>query len=135
MVKKASVPFYKELSMAKVWNQIKNIEDLKIYFTDLKVNELPEREFMWTVVSSIMPIALRNLVREAQKSLEKDYEEKDSDLVEIDPIIFEKIKETVCLKSKCLLRTFMYYLLENYSSQRQSRIFIEKVSEFIKRMS
>ena len=69
---------------------------------------MSEREFMRTVVSSIKPIALWNLVREAQKSREKDYEEKDIDLVEINPIIFEKIKETACINSMCLLRTVMY---------------------------
>ena len=51
-------------------------------------------------------------MREVKKSREKNYEGKDNDLVEIDPIKFGKIKECVCLKSKCLLRRFVHYLLK-----------------------
>ena len=55
---------------------------------------------MWTVVSSIKPKAVRSLILEAQRSREKDCEEKDEDFVEIDPLIFEKIKDSVSIKSK-----------------------------------
>ena len=86
--------------MTKFWDKIKNIEELVVYFPDLKEHELPERELMLTVVSSIKPKAVRNLILEAQRSREKDCEEKDEDFVEIDPLIFEKIKDSVSIKNK-----------------------------------
>ena len=40
-----SVPKYSELSIAKLWPNIKEVPELNIYFPDLKENELPERKY------------------------------------------------------------------------------------------
>ena len=39
------VPKYSELSIAKLWPNIKEVPELNIYFPDLEENELPERKY------------------------------------------------------------------------------------------
>ena len=59
---------YKELGVSKIWNYILQIKDLIDYFPDYQNNELPEREFMWTVLATLRSEATSSLIEDARKS-------------------------------------------------------------------
>ena len=63
-----AVPRYKELSTSKVWALVREVPELMIYFPDLEQNELPDRTFMWTILSTFREDAVKSLIEEARKS-------------------------------------------------------------------
>lgn len=44
------IPKYSELSVKKIWPHIQQIDELKLYFPDMKPHQKPERDYMWTVL-------------------------------------------------------------------------------------
>ena len=61
-VRMIPVPKYSELSIAKLWPNIKEVPELNIYFPDLKENELPERKYTWSVISTLKPDVVKKVV-------------------------------------------------------------------------
>ena len=53
--------------MQKVWGFIKESEILLAYFPHNEDGSLSERDYMWTIISSIMPDKTKELIQEARK--------------------------------------------------------------------
>ena len=49
------IPKYPELATKNVWPLIKVNQDLVAFFPDLRDTQLPEKEFMYGIVSTVMP--------------------------------------------------------------------------------
>jgi hypothetical protein len=45
-----SVPKYAELAVSKVWPLVKEVPELMMFFPNFETNQLPEKEFMWTIL-------------------------------------------------------------------------------------
>ena len=57
------------------------------YFPDIQEKELPDREFMWTILSTLREDAVKKLIEDARKKRSVSNEEDKEELIEIDPEI------------------------------------------------
>ena len=83
-------PKYRELSVDKLWPYIKEVPELNQYFPELKENELPERDYMWTVISTINPEATSKLIKDSRKNRRSEYKIDQDQLVEIEEVVTQK---------------------------------------------
>ena len=79
------IPRYEELTVAKIWEMIKDSDEYTIYFPDLKSNELPEREFLISVISTINPEATKSIITEAREKRTIIQSEDEGNLVRVTP--------------------------------------------------
>ena len=94
------VPKYAKLSVKNVWMFVKESEELMKYFPDYNDSQLPDREFMFSVISTKFPQALLSLIREAKDKRAIIEENDDSEIIEILPEIREAIMGVLSHKSK-----------------------------------
>lgn len=105
------IPKYAELSVKSVWPKVKENPILLSYFPTLKDTQLPEREFMYGVIGTLMPEELRSLVAASAKSRSFGNEEEKQEFVEIHPDYLEDIKGLFSMKSKLFQHTCdIFYL-------------------------
>ena len=104
-------PKYRELSVAKLWPFIKELPELNQYFPTLKEDELPERDYMWTIISTVNSEATSKLIKDARKGrMSEDAIDQDQ-LVEVDPALFKEIKEIVAHKgNRVFLEAYGFYV-------------------------
>ena len=105
------IPKYKELSVKEIWPKVKDIESLKPYFPDLKVNEYPDREFMWTILSILKPKTNNILIENSKENRGVENKEDKEDLIKIAQNIF-KINENINPESKLDINFKILILLE-----------------------
>ena len=51
-----------------MWPYIQEIEELNQYFADFKVGELPEREFLWTIILIFRTEATKEIIEDVRKN-------------------------------------------------------------------
>ena len=79
------------MSISKIWPLVKEIEDLNACFVDLEENEYPEREYLWTIVSTLRSENTKELIKIARnKRTTKELADQNS-LIQIDPSIYQEI--------------------------------------------
>ena len=66
-------PKYKEISVAQIWKFIKEVDELYVYFPDYSESELPEREFLWTIISTLKPDETKAIINKLENSEVKRY--------------------------------------------------------------
>ena len=54
------------------------------YFPDIQEKELPDREFMWIILSTLREDAVKKLIEDARKKRSASNEEDKEELIEID---------------------------------------------------
>ena len=59
--------------------------ELMLYFPDLEANELPDRDFMWSVLATLREDEVKKLISEARKNRDSGNEEDKQELIEIHP--------------------------------------------------
>ena len=91
------IPRYKELSTKRVWSFVKEIPELLKYFPELSDDELPDRSYMWTVLSTLKMEEWKKLVEEARKARGQNLEESKESLIEVHPEILEKLLQAPLL--------------------------------------
>ena len=85
-----------------MWGFIKDVSDLVEFFPNLKQNELPDRAFMWGILSTKRREAWKSLLEEARKARGKNNNENTNDLIEIAPEFYEKVMNAPTLvKGRC----------------------------------
>ena len=118
------VPRYKELGVKPVWEMIKEVSNLLSYFPDFQANEMPDRTFMWSVVSTLRPDACKELLEKARKVRSLDSEENNDELIEIHPDFMDKLLDIQNLsKSTIIINLFAWF---NYR-QRKSCILAKTI--------
>ena len=65
-------PKYRELSVTKLWPYIKELPELNQYFPTLKEDELPERDYMWTIISTVNLEVTSKFIKDARKDRKSD---------------------------------------------------------------
>ena len=94
------IPNYPELATKNVWSKIKDNPDLMVYFPDLEDNQLPEKKFMYGVLSTLHPDAVRDMVAENMKNRAPIMEEDKGELVEVCGELKDSISCLFEMKSK-----------------------------------
>ena len=71
--------------ISQKWGFVKQITDLLSYFPDLEVNELPDRDFMWSILTTLREEGVKKLIADARKNRDVSNEENKQELIEIHP--------------------------------------------------
>ena len=104
------VPKYSELSIAKLWPNIKEVPELNIYFPDLKENELPERKYTWSVISTLKPDVVKKLLSEARFKRCINSKDKSESLIKVSREFYDAISAVVCQKRKETIYSLLKYI-------------------------
>ena len=97
------MPRYRELSVDKVWPLLKDVKTLNNYFPDYNPNQLPDRKFMFTILSTFRFDVLNNMIKNANKNRSLDSKNKEAELVHISNKIYKEIDEVMTHKRKKLI--------------------------------
>ena len=114
------VPRFNELKVENVWSLIREVEDINVYFPDLKEHQLPNREYMYSVLSTLRNEEVKNMICNARKNRSIDSKEKEEDLVYISNEIYEEINSVMAQKCK------QNRIIKSYSIQGKSSAFAKK---------
>ena len=70
------MPMFPELSVEKIWPFVKDDSELSKYFQKYKAKQLPNRDYLWTVLNTLRSDQVNNLLREAldKRSIYNDRE-------------------------------------------------------------
>ena len=111
-------PRYKELSVKIVWGYAKEVEELNQYFPDYNKGELPERDYLWTVISSLMPKETKKLIENAreQRGVSK---KNNNELIVLTNELKKEIFDVKVQKSK-------YYSYVIYSATKGNAVYMLK---------
>ena len=125
-VKFIKVPRYDEFKAKDVWKQIRNDKKFNIYFKIYSEKAYPDRTYMYNgkfkrslhapffynllifiVINTVEPGKIEELVKKAEKTRKKKYEEEDEgEFIEIHNDIYKLLKLTPVFNSK--LNFFIY---------------------------
>ena len=94
------IPEYSELGAKNVWPLVKQNQELLCYFPDYKPSQLPEKEYMYAILSTLMPEAVRKLVAESLKKRSPASQDDKDGLVEMIPELQQQITQLYSMKSK-----------------------------------
>ena len=98
------VPHYKELFISKIWNIIKEVDKLMIYFPNYKPNEKPERSYLIAVISTINPEATKEIVANARELRLIAVTDKQENLVKLTSKMRQTISSSSLLRSQLLFQ-------------------------------
>ena len=99
-------PKYKEISVVHLWRFIKKVDELYVYFPDCLEFELSEREFLWTIISTLKPDNIKAIINQAREQRRKEAPDNSDNLIEVAPEILEKIKLVASQQSKLIITAF-----------------------------
>ena len=83
----------------------KQIREILCYFSNLKDNDVPDRQFMWNKINTWSPFSTEELISKAQKNRISENKDNIDDQIEIKSnVIMQriKIKETISSARKPL---------------------------------
>ena len=60
-----TVPNYKELAVKNLWPEVKDDEDVVVYFDDAPEGKFPARDYFFNVLNTIHPEFLRQVIDHA----------------------------------------------------------------------
>ena len=92
------VPHYKELSISKIWNIIKEVDEIMIYFPNYKQNEKPEKSYPIAVINTINPEATKEIVANARELRLIAVTDKQENLVKLTSEMRQTISSFSLLK-------------------------------------
>ena len=93
-----NVPHYKELFISKIWNIIKEVDEIMIYFLNYKPNEKPERSYPIAVINTINPEATKEIVANARELRLIAVTDKQENLVKLTSEMRQTISSFSLLK-------------------------------------
>ena len=104
---------------------MKETEELIQYFPDYSQSELPERNYLWTVISSVMPKETKRLIERAreQRGVSKN---NMSGLIALTYDLKKEIFDVKAQKSK-------YSFLVTFSATRGNAVYMLKQSAVLKK--
>ena len=93
------MPRYEELTVSKIWDMIKDFDDIRIYFPDFKPDELPEH--LISVISTINSEATKTIIAEAREKRSISMAGDEGSLVKVTPEFREEFRNCPFHKSSC----------------------------------
>ena len=95
------MPRYEELTVSKIWDMIKDFDDMRIYFLDFKPDELPERDYLISMISTINSEATKTIIAEAREKRSISMAGDEGSLVKVTPEFREEFRNCSFHKSSC----------------------------------
>ena len=83
-----------------MWEMVKECHDLLIYFPDIKEGQIPDRDFIYKVLSTLRTEEMRGLVQSARKHRSIANKSEKEDLIEVHPDIRAELLGMLPMKSK-----------------------------------
>jgi hypothetical protein len=90
-----------------MWPELKDIDYVNQYFPDFDLNEYPEREYFFNIVSTIYPDELRSVVITARKNRAVAETEDKDELIQMESSIKKEIMSVLSMKSTSFLKTLL----------------------------
>ena len=94
------VPLYDEISSKRIWGYVQEVPKLMEYFSDYSENIIPDRTFLFTILSTIRKAELKELIKKTQASRAVQNEEDKEQMIEIRNDIKDEIFAILSKKSK-----------------------------------
>ena len=91
---------FSELSVSKIWSFVKESEELILFFLNYQNKQPPNRNFLFTILSTKYPDEIRKLIYEVKLNRKKN--EDFDELMKIDSVIKQSIINIVTIRSKFL---------------------------------
>jgi hypothetical protein len=113
-------PRYKELAVKKLWEFVQEIEELYCYFPDYNEGVLPERDYLFTIISTLKPNETKEIIEEARNQRSVTMPEDDNDYIELTKEFKEELFGVMTQK----VGEFTKYCIDN---KGKSCAFVEKV--------
>ena len=88
------------MSISKIWNIIKEVDEIMIYFPNYKPNEKPERSYLIAMISTINPEATKEIVANARELRSITVTNKQENLVKLTSEMRQTISSSILLRSK-----------------------------------
>lgn len=100
------VPQYQELSVCKIWNEVKEDEELMMYFLDeYPDGKYPDRRYFYYVLNTLYPDFVTRLINHAQEVRNtSSKEEEKAEVIEIAPEWMEELAAFPFKSSKFYLK-------------------------------
>ena len=112
---------------------IKNHDDFTIYFPDFKEDELPEREYLIAVISTLNTEATKAIISEAREKRSISMTENEGNLVKVTREFREEFRNWSQHKSKfathSTTRHLNYAYFFRHSNQRSFKLFAQSKGE------
>ena len=89
--------------MKNVWPLVQENTDLLDYFPDYKKSQQPEKEFMFAVLSTLMPDEVRILIASCLKERAPVSQDEKADMIEVTKELNDEIIRLYSMKSKIVL--------------------------------
>ena len=96
-------PKYNELKVLTLWEYAREIEALYCYFPDYNEKQLPEREYLFKILSTVETDAMKKLIKQARESRSIVNQENDDEIIVIKNELREEINNVLAQKSKFLI--------------------------------
>ena len=88
------------MSVKKLWPLAQENPDLVKILPDLTDSQLPEKEFFFGILNTLMPDEMRTLLADATKIRAPQNSEDHGDLIELNQEFAEKVDLLFSIKSK-----------------------------------
>ena len=92
------------MSFNKIWPQFEENNELLKIFLDFIKNELPERDHIYGILTTLYEDEVKQLIANARKARDQAKPESREELVEFDPSILKEIESVIEMKSKVFKR-------------------------------
>ena len=105
---KLHVPKYKELKVQALWNLVKDADEVFSYFPDYTDKQIPERDFLFKILSTIKTDIIRGMIKQSRDARSVVNQEDEDELILIKKDLMKEIKEVATQQSKlfCLNNQF-----------------------------
>ena len=94
------VPRYNELRVKNIWPLIKDVNDLMIYFPDYELKQLPDRQFMYSILGTFRTEELKIMIEGARKKRALNGEKPADDYIYVEKELYAEISNVMTHKSK-----------------------------------
>ena len=103
-----SVPHFQELSVKRLWPDLKDDKEFNVFFNDeFPEQKVPNREFFMNILNTIYPDYLKNIMSHASKErYAVDGEAMKEKTIEADPEWIEELKNMPFKSSKSISQSF-----------------------------
>ena len=116
------IPKYEELSVKNIWPLVKAANDLCEYFPDYSDKQVPDRDFMFSILWTFRYDVIEKMVEDARKNRALASNENEGQFVYIQKDLFNEIANVLAQKSKHLylilkqLRETLLFCLKSLQS-------------------
>ena len=137
------MPKFPELSVEKIWPFIKDDPELSKYFPKYKAKQMPNRDYLWTVLSTIRPDQVSNLRKEALEKRSVQNDKEIGETIKISNKWMKSLNNTIDIPSKIMnlksLATkgkafhFLKLKHKDYKERKQAKKYIANTKQLVEK--